>query len=854
MTGNGERRARRPARLCAVAAAVLGLAALGAGAAPAVAQDAADASAADARYALVNGCYALRSRSTGRIVASGPDGGYRTTASSAADGERLRMQATGLGRYLLFGAQGDFIAAGGDDRAQSMRTAGAAAEWIVDTAGGAFTVSVPTTGKALAVAEGSQELVLVDADGAGEAARFDFVPANGCAEFPESEVNATGEPAKGESPFGEVRGLLDTHLHMMAFEFLGGRARCGRPWHPYGITVALVDCPDHEPGGAGAVLENAISCGGSCPTHDTDGWPTFEGWPRHRSLTHEQVYYKWMERAWRGGLRMFTNLLVDNAQLCEVYPYKRNSCNEMDGVRLQAARIRELEDYIDAQEGGPGKGWFRIVTSPSEARRVINDGKLAVVLGIEISKLFDCGVYNGRPDPGCDRASIDRMLDQIHGMGVRQIQLVNKFDNAFTGVAGDAGTTGVAVNAANFRETGRFWDFQTCDADNGPDVHDREQLEPGGALARDALAGGIYSTFVPGGTAPLYPDGPHCNTAGLTDLGEHAIRGAIERGMVFDPDHMSVRARAESLNVLEAEEYSGVISSHTWSTPDAYPRIYRLGGVITPYAGNSTSFVEEWQKTKPLRDERFYFGFGYGADTNGFGGQGAPRNGPNPVQYPFKSFDGAVTLDRQKTGTRTFDINTDGVAHYGLYPDWIEDLRRIAGDEIIEDMARGPEAYLQMWERAEGIPAQRCEPARLRLTRRGLGNVRLGADTETLLRRAGQPGVRGPRAWRYCVAQREGRRRGRITSVLTPQGAVGLVISTAPLHKAADVGTGDRAARVQDRTEAFGSGVGVRPAGGGAQYVYGIRDARIRFVAIASRAASRTPARLRGYLRRAGLR
>ena len=27
-----------------------------------------------------------------------------------------------------------------------------------------------------------------------------------------------------------------------------------------------------------------------------------------------------------------------------------------------------------------------------------------------------------------------------------------------------------------------------------------------------------------------------------------------------------------------------------------------------------------------------------------------------------------------------------------------------AGDEIVNDMARGAEAYLQMWERAEGVP------------------------------------------------------------------------------------------------------------------------------------------------------
>ncbi|MEJ7720017.1 MAG: hypothetical protein WKF58_06020 [Ilumatobacteraceae bacterium] len=97
------------------------------------------------------------------------------------------------------------------------------------------------------------------------------------------------------------------------------------------------------------------------------------------------------------------------------------------------------------------------------------------------------------------------------------------------------------------------------------------------------------------------------------------------------------------------------------------------------------------------------FGIGFGSDVNGLATQGAPRPGAaaNPVRYPFTSFDGAVTLERQVSGTRTYDINVDGVDHYGLYPDWVEDLRAIAGDQIVRDLANGAEVYLQMWARAE---------------------------------------------------------------------------------------------------------------------------------------------------------
>ena len=103
------------------------------------------------------------------------------------------------------------------------------------------------------------------------------------------------------------------------------------------------------------------------------------------------------------------------------------------------------------------------------------------------------------------------------------------------------------------------------------------------------------------------------------------------------------------------------------------------------------------------RDTRFFFGTGFGSDINGLHSQPVPRANAaqNPVKYPFRSFDGGSVIDRQHSGTRVYDINTDGVDHYGLYPDWIEDLRKVGGKQIVDDMANGAEAYLQLWARAE---------------------------------------------------------------------------------------------------------------------------------------------------------
>ncbi|HJR46042.1 MAG TPA: hypothetical protein VJ927_10605 [Actinomycetota bacterium] len=770
------------------------------------------------RFAMAGGCYAIKAAG-GYVVREGD--GYKASAGSLQAAEPFHFQATDLGRYLLFGAAQEFVAASegalgeaayGVTKSQPGEQAGGLvleatdqaadaiaeseankasgrgatviaddvpsdlADWKVAEAGpGAFVVALPETNQTLVTAEDGS-LALAD----GETSHpFSFEMTSGCATYPEIQVNVDGPIVGGKSSFQEVRGYFDAHLHMMAFEFLGGRARCGRPWHRFGVTHALVDCPDHEPGGYGAVLEQVLTKQTPGTPHNTDGWPTFEGWPTHNSLTHEQIYYKWLERAWRGGLRMFTNLLVDNNQLCKIYPYKRNSCNEMDGVRLQAKRIHQLQDYIDAQSGGPGEGWFRIVKDPFEARRVINEGKLAVILGIEVSVPLDCGETLGTPRcdlenvpadiPGGVAGVIEKGLDEVYDLGVRQMELVNKFDNAFSGVAGDSGDTGLVVNQGNKGETGHYWKMDTCAEHTGENhihAHDKtqhnfhDQAEDNGApsqltdfTSRDGLAGAIFAQAGMTGAAPIYPEGPHCNIMGLSDLGERMIRGMVERKMIFDPDHMSALAQDEALTLLEGLGYSGVVSSHSWSNDTIYPRIYKLGGVVTPYAGGSTGFAQEWAKNREWADPRFYFGFGYGADTNGFGSQGGPRgeDAENPVTYPFTGL-GGVTVQQQQSGTKTYDINKHGVAHYGLYPDWIEDLRRIAGDAIVEDMARGPEAYLQMWERTIGIAGDACRIDVPDLTDADVARLQKGMSARQVIETLGQPAVRADSYFEFCAS------------------------------------------------------------------------------------------------------
>lgn len=748
------------------------------------------------RFALASGCFTAHTADGDYL--SRTENTVTATGASPTDAEPWHLRATDLGRYLLFGSERDFLAASDGELGKALdgaldNSAGAMADglsrgttgqladdlaegplgtttgrgarivtavepsdladWRVIEAPGGFHLSLPSLDAWLTTDDSGTVSLTPNQD---DATTLAFRHATGCAPWPEAEVNVSGPVATGETPYGEVRGFLDGHLHGMAFEFAGGRARCGRPWHRFGVTEALRGCQEHEASsGRTHVLEAVLSGRDPIAGHDTQGWPTFHDWPAHDSLTYEQVYYRWLERAWRGGLRMVTNLLVENHALCEQYPFKRNDCNEMNSAALQAKRIRQLERYIDAQHGGPGKGWLRIVDDPFEARRVANSGKLAVVLGVELSVPFDCGLKANQPT--CDREQIDAAVDELYDLGVRQLELVNKFDNALTGVKGDAGSTGVVVNGGNFYSTGQFWRMRNCEDEHAHDHTQPNVSDDSGApkefTGRDSIFGAILAATGTSGVAPVYPEGPHCNVRGLSDLGKHALNRIIERGMLFDPDHMSAKAAGESLDLLERRGYSGVISSHSWADKTIYPRVYELGGVVTPYAGDSDGFVEKWREHREWADDRFYFGFGYGSDTNGFGAQGAPRGDtPTKVRYPFTGF-GGTTIHRQVSGERTFDVNTDGVAHYGLYPDWLEDLRTQAGEQIVDDMTRGPEAYLQMWERAIGIAPDSCRDDVEDLTDADTTRVATGMAPPEVLRALGQPASRDNRTFTYCLAE-----------------------------------------------------------------------------------------------------
>jgi len=145
-----------------------------------------------------------------------------------------------------------------------------------------------------------------------------------------------------------------------------------------------------------------------------------------------------------------------------------------------------------------------------------------------------------------------------------------------------------------------------------------------------------------------------------------------------------------------------------------------------------------------------------------------------------------------------------------------------------------------------------CLRRTLRVTRRGIGPVRVGSSRKQLLRSAGPPRNRSRLRWRWCVAG-----GGHVSAAFERGGrSARLVGTTASRHRARGVGRGSRAQRARQRfpnARRLRRGVLESRARGG-RVVFGIRRGRVRYVATAGTRvrASRRP--LRMLLDRAGLR
>ncbi|MDD9892913.1 MAG: peptidase M19 [Gammaproteobacteria bacterium] len=691
------------------------------------------------QYSMANGCYGLFAVSNGKFVVNNNDN-YVASTSSPDEAEAFFMKPAMLGQQIFYATDLKVItASGGNVIADAAISEDAI--WHVDfnAISRTYSFTADSSGENLIVGANDQ-LTLGQPENNNHL--FTFALTNkGCTPYPEMPLSLTGETYKGQGVDKPAIGFADVHSHITMGEelsFDGSRTNpIGGPFHGtavsrLGVTHALADCAENH-GINGERDGNNVVQGDPTGTHQTDGWPTFTEWPAGEQLTHQSAYYRWIERSYLAGLRLLVNYGTNINALCEVaaMAYNANAdptaaCNDHKFSMDQVAFTHDIESYIDAQHGGPGKGWFRIVYSPQEAREVINDGKLAVVLGLEGSQLFDCGVTisSTGETPHCTQESFEQKLDEAYEAGVRQIVPLHNIDNAFAGgsvLDGGADT----LNMLNYYDTGSF--YQTVDC---PDGGEDGYFWPGGSYMAGVPTNGddpVSEAFFDAlqGPLPAYDSSTRqCNARPLNALGEHAYSKFFEKGLIISIDHAPLLVKRTLLDLAAQEDPPyPIISGHGYQggvRNDDVKDLLKAGGYTYPYKWDGASFVDTLNRAKVEYDRAaaedpthmLPFASGFGFDINGFGGYNPPR--PNPeqlVHYPFTLFEGAgwgsqfdhiapMTIDKISIPDgRTWDTEIDGSAHFGMLPDFVEEIRLEGGEDAITAFYNSAEVYIQLWEK-----------------------------------------------------------------------------------------------------------------------------------------------------------
>jgi microsomal dipeptidase-like Zn-dependent dipeptidase len=474
------------------------------------------------------------------------------------------------------------------------------------------------------------------------------------------------------------------------------------------------------------------------------GYDGYRGWPKPRTRIHQQMHITQVRRAYDSGLRVMVASAVNNELLADAYHGVRRRNGDEAAIKVQLAGIRRMANVHG--------DWMAIVETPQEAWNALEDNKLAIILAIEVDSIAG---PTKRRNGSLTEEEAEAVVERWWRQGVR---LINPIHLADSGIGGTAVYNDL-FNCLNHyliekHDPGApgpwFLDIKPA---NGPTADVRFLL---GCQYR--LMTSLYARYY-GSRYPAYiqkaGDVGHVNTRGLTAAGAAFIKAMMKKGMLIDVEHMSSATLWDTLAIAQKFEYP-LISSHTgirdlavrreppeglkegcaheaMRTGEELLALKALGGVlgIGGHAGlvrgsedddDSTSWaLSYWYAVAALEFESVAIG----TDMNGFARTPGPRfdrrwvsgaparrnkiNKAEPIAYGKDRIPclGGV-VGQTALGRRAYDFNFDGLAHYGLLPDFTVDVElslKALGVSRPEPMApffRSADAVVAAWEMCRG--------------------------------------------------------------------------------------------------------------------------------------------------------
>lgn len=473
------------------------------------------------------------------------------------------------------------------------------------------------------------------------------------------------------APTTPIQGFADVHVHQAA------RLAFSKGWYwgshmPGHLADRLPQCTGDNHGTLTPLGINLHEIAN--PHHNkTEGYPSYDDWPIWNDIKHQQVTAEWLKDAKDRGLKVMIASVVNNQTLAAASIASGKHDNtvapfDMESAKLQIHSLKQM----DAQED-----WFEIVLDPWHARRAVSQGKLAVILSVEVSNLF----------PEADGPWKEQLWDLYH-MGVRSVQIAHQHNNDFSGAA-----------------------------------YHRDALE---------IITQLKSWFDEDIDYAKASDGVH-NDIGLSSLGYQLLREMIRLDMLIDITHLPLKSQRQIYNVVKNEyNYYPLYNSHSRidnllrpqeksqlrefvTTDETLEFIRATGGVLglrtgkepmLTYANSGVTNNCDGSVRSLAQFYRYAADRGvstaFASDFNGFIEQLPPRFGEHACggadNGTIKSQQASVQ-GSQPTGQPAYinEYNRKGLAHIGLLPAALWDLERVGADTT--DLKSSAEAVVQMWDR-----------------------------------------------------------------------------------------------------------------------------------------------------------
>ncbi len=459
------------------------------------------------------------------------------------------------------------------------------------------------------------------------------------------------------------------------------------------------------------------------------GFPDFTHWPKWNDITHQKMWFEWIRRARDGGLRVMVALATNNKTLGDAVSGSGETI-KTDDKSSADLQLSELRMFI-----GRHPDFMELALGPADIKRIVQANKIAVVLGVEIDNI---GNFNLLP-PGAltgftAEAVISGEIKRLYDAGVRYILPVHVMDNAFGGTA----IYENGFNTSNRREAGHFWEIECAAAADGI-THTYNSGTDWFEVFKQSAGAFVKLGINPLDRPPAPPVCPpgrgHRNVRTLTANGVFAIKQMMKRGMIVDIDHMSNKAADSTLAIGKTFDYP-LVSGHSGirvagkphsdgensRTREQLQKISQLHGMF----GLGTAGVHAYDWAKEYQTAINVMGGSYqngavsfGTDLNGFvkgpvmGNEKGARL--NRVVYDVAS--DPTSIPRSKASDspisgafKTWDYNTEGVAHYGLLRDFVVDIKTapatatagLPGSELVDNhLNRSANYFWQMWKRIE---------------------------------------------------------------------------------------------------------------------------------------------------------